>query len=489
MRGETNGALCLFLTLMLLFCGSARAEFSPGLSAMTDQGALQVEVGVQFSQLDSFSEDALAALNGWLSRVRLRAFTTQPGDSTLNGSAVLLDGSEVFSAVIQQEAGETLTAFSAGNTYMTEQTDALSLLSGSQNGIPVFSMIPASYFRIAPALYGLLDTIKEPKHSNENTSIKNAAASDAYDTYTFTEDEMNAIWPQVTDILLPEIYSVLTDAPGQWQAVQTLLQTLRFSGQCRFKRFLDKEGGDMGLEFTGNAASGEDVRKVTLFGGFTPGRGGYLSLSLPAVQGGNLLKVTFTGKLSVQEKKNTLTFSGTYARTLGGQKDTATLEGTLNNVIGEGTETWSGKAELDTKIGGNKANWVWKPALILDAGGLHGEIDIQKKSGSRVMAKGTLTVNAVSIPAFSPPATDFTIDLRGKTEEEARAAVQQELAPLTGTLMRLLSEMPEDARARLTHAMRSDAWMNAPSVAPLDGGSSIQTEENQWIVSEEVEEP
>lgn len=488
MRREANGALCLFLTLLLFFCGSARAEFSPVLSAMTDQGALQVEVGVQFSQMDSFSEDALAALNGWLSRVRLRAFTTQPGDSTLNGSAVLLDGSEVFSAVIQQEAGETLTAFSTGNTYITDRTDALSLLSGS-DGVPDFFQIPDAYFRIAPTLYAILSTAKEPKHSNDNTSIKNAVASDAYDTYTFTEDEMNAIWPQVTDILLPEIHSVLTDAPGQWQAVQTLLRTLRFSGQCRFKRFLDKEGGDMGLEFTGNAASGEDVRKVTLFGGFTPGRGGYLSLSLPAVKGGNLLKVTFTGKLSVQDRKNTLTLSGTYARTLDKQKDTATLEATFNNAIAGGAETWSGKAELDTKIGGNKANWVWKPALTLDAGGLHGEIDIQKKSGSRIMAKGTLTVNAVSIPALSPPAPDYAIDLRGKTEEEARAAVQQELAPLTGTLMRLLSEMPEDARARLTHAMRNDEWMNAPSVAPLDGGSTMQTEENQWIVSEEVEEP
>lgn len=489
MRRMANRALCLFLAALLLLGGSARAEFSPGLSAMADhQGAVQVEAGVQFSQLDSFSDEALAALNGWLSRVRLRVSAMRPDGRSLSGCAMLLDGNDVFSAVIQQEAGETLTAFSTGSTYITDQADALSLLSGV-GGMPDVSLIPDAYFRIAPTLYAILSAAKEPKHSNDNTSIKNAVASDAYNTYTFTEEEMNAVWPRLVRVLLPEIQTVLADAPEQCQAVQTLLQALRFTGQCRFKRFLDKEGGDMGLEFTGNAASGEDARKVTLFGGFTPGRGGYLSLSLPAVKGGNLLKVTFTGKLSAQEKKNTLTLSGTYARTLDGQKDTATLEATFNNAITAGAETWSGKAELDTKIGGDKANWVWKPALTLDAGGLHGEIDIQKKSGSKIMAKGTMMVNAVSVQTFSPPAADFPQDLRGKTPEEARAAVQQELAPLTGAFMRLLADMPEDARAKLTHAMRSDAWMNAPVVAPLDGDGVVLTEENQWIVSEEVEEP
>ena len=277
MQRMANGMLSLFLAVMLFFCGSARAEFSPGLSLMADQGVLQVEMGLQFSELDSFSDDALAALNGWLNRVRLRVSAMQSGSRELSSCAMLLDGSEMFSAIIQRETAETLTAFSTGNAYITDQADALSLLSGVE-GIPDFSLIPAAYFRLAPTLYALLGTVKEPKHSDENTSIKNAAASDAYDTYTLTEEEMNAVWPQIAKILLPEIQAVLANTPEQYLAVQTLLQGLRFTGQCRFKRFLDKGGADMGLQFTGNAGLGEDVRKVTLFGGFTPGRGGYLSL-------------------------------------------------------------------------------------------------------------------------------------------------------------------------------------------------------------------
>ena len=102
-----------------------------------------------------------------------------------------------------------------------------------------------------------------------------------------------------------------------------------------------------------------------------------------------------------------------------------------------------------------------------------------------------MTVNAASIAESPPFAADSALDLRGKTPGEAKAAVQQELAPMTGMLLRLLAEMPEDARAKLTHALRNDDWMNAPAVLPLNGNeeSILQNEENQWLVSEEVEDP
>ena len=57
---------------------------------------------------------------------------------------------------------------------------------------------------------------------------------------------MNASWPKILETLLPALQSGLQNAPGAAQSLEELLRSLTFSGECRFKRFLDKAGEDMG---------------------------------------------------------------------------------------------------------------------------------------------------------------------------------------------------------------------------------------------------
>lgn len=385
----------------------------------------------------------------------------------------------------------SLTVFSpSGGAYLTAPgaPDALSLLAGEEGGVPNLAALPAAYAQWAPVLYPLLSEMVTPKASKTATSIKNATASAAYENYILTAEEMNGAWPRIVDTLLPALGEMLDGQPRLYAQAEELLRSLSFSGECRFKRFLDKEGGDMGLQFTGRAARGEDVRKVTLFGGYTPGRGGYISLALPAVSGKNNFKVTLTGKLSEKNTQHTLTLEGTYTRTYAGETQTASLDVSLKNAIKDGNEEWSGKVSVDTKEKGVKSAWTLTPALTFTDDGLQGRIGIrQKKDGDQVL-KAVLSLSLKEADEIPVPEAAAAKDLRGMDESQARAVVAGEMTGFTQVFMGLIAALPEETRSVLTHDLRTDEWMTAPSAPLLDAEDRPETDESPWIVEEEEEQ-
>ncbi len=342
-----------------------------------------------------------------------------------------------------------------------DQKNALVLLTGKDLHVMDPMEIPELYAKLAKELYPLLEGKVTPKAKKARTTVKNAAASPSYVDYVFKAEELNAAWPEILEAVLPVLSDALADRPDLYNKAEALLNGLTFSGECRFKRLLDKDKGDMGLQFTGSAAKGSDQRKVTLFGGYTEDKGGYFSLKLPQVKGKNNLTLQISAALT--KGKNgvrTLKADATYSRRYEGVSEAASLNGSLKNTIKNGDEKWSGKVTVSQTKDKVKTTYSFVPDLAFTADGLSGKVTVQRTVGGKAEMKATLKVNAAEAPAFQPEdAAGNVQDLRRMSEGQARLAVQSELPAITGLVIRLMAALPEEERALLTHELRTEEWM------------------------------
>lgn len=488
MKKKLRCAVAAWVTLLVLGTAiSAQAEFSPGFAALQNGGRMQAQISGQIEQAEPLSEASLTVVNDWLGKTSLTLSTKTGESGQWTRIQANYESSPFFAVSAWAEPEYHLTLFEqTGTAYMTslEQQDALSLLTGAEDGLPRLDLLPAAYTQGAEALYTCLEEKTAGKRTKGSTSIRNATASTAYITYILPGDAMNAAWPEILDCIWPMLEPTLEEMPEKRGEVLTVLSELVFSGECRFKRFLDKEDGDMGLQFTGNAAWEEDKRKVTLFGGFTPNKGGYLSLSMPAVSGKNKMKLTVSWKETEKNGQHTLTLEADYTSTLNGKSQTAAMDASLKNTVKNETESWTGTVSLETSAEDGKQQWQLKPTLTLDQSGLHGEIAAQKKVESKIKLKATLTLALTDLDA-EMPVLNSANDLRGMDEPAALNILNQELQPLGQALAHLMTALPEESRSLLLHDLRTDAWMNAPTVG-LDGSTpDLKGEKNDWIVEEE----
>lgn len=491
MKKGLRGVLAIVLAALLGVAPGAQAAFSPGLDAIMSGDAITLTLTGQVEQAAAMSEASLAVLNDWLGRIRLTLSSSETDALRLSRGEATYDGNPLLSIATLAQPEQTVTSFEhAGTAYLTapDQPDALTLLAGTGDGLPQLTLLPDAYVQGAEALYACLAEKATPKYSKSSTSIRNAAASAAYETYTFKADEMNAAWPDIFARIWPMLEPALQDMPETKAALRETLSGLTFSGECRFKRFLDKAGGDMGLQFTGNAARGEDKRKVTLFGGFTPDRGGYLSLALPATKGKNNTKLTVSWKQTEKNGQHTLTLALDCTDTYDGETRNASLDVSLKNSIKDSAESWTGTVSLSVQEpGADKCQWQLKPALTLDAAGLHGDISLLRKDKNKTTLQAALQMS-LSDGEIRLPDAGTAQDLRGLDTESAQAIVSREMQPLSLALMRLMAALPEESRALLLHELRTDAWMTGPSVG-LDGSlppaEDAQTPSGDWIVKEE----
>lgn len=493
--------LALFCAAFCIF-SSARAEFSPWLNERSTEEGYSLKLSSGLESMKNVTDSTLELLQSTLPRLGLSLQLRQNAQITQSLAEVRWDETDTLLSVYTQEQSDfTLTSFSpSGQSYLTApgQRDALTLLAGEEESFPLIMDLPDLYAKWAPALYPLLSEYTEGKKSQTTTSIKNAAASASFINYTLDEDTMNEAWPRILNTLLPLLQDSLKAQPAEYQKLKTLLASLQFSGSCRFKRFLDKQDGDMGLQFTGNAGIGEDVRKVTLFGGYTPDKGGFISLALPAVKGKDHFKISFTGKLTSKETKKetqkTLTLEGSFTRTLDEKTDTLSLTGSLKNIIQNESknEAWSGKITVDTKMDGKKASWTLNPDLSVTDAKLLGAVAVRKKEGTAQTMKGSVAVTLCPGVNMPLPNTASALDLRLMTEQQAKAAVVGEMTALSRGLLDWLDTLPKETRALFTHDLRTDSWMNGPAV-PLAPKPAPENEaqpgdenyESPWIVEEE----
>ena len=484
----------LCAALICCFAGSAKADFSPRYTALTQGRGAMLTVSGRLDVLVPLSQQSLDIVNEWLAGLQARLYV-QSDPLSGQGAEVLFNNQLLLSAWISASEGGQLTAFyPSGNGYLTslDAVDALTLLAGGDRvaDVPTPAALQAVFSLAAPRLYPLLGQFVSPRTVKESTSVKNALSSPAYELYQFKEAQFNEIWPLLLDdALLPAMQTALAPWPLWAQRAETLLRGAVFYGDCRVKRLLDKNSEDMGLQFTGQVESGASgKRKVTLSGGFTPGRGGTVSLSLPAVSGKNTLKFSMGGRLTSKDGINTLTLEASWSRSRNGESSSAALDGTVRNAVKNGDETWSGRITLSTAQGKNTETWTFTPEITSGEEALAGTVAVQRKTGSAVTLKATVQMCLSPSRDEAGPEPTEILDLRGMDESAARARVLAESLPLSRVLVRLMAQLPDQERWLLAHDLRTDAWMNGPSAAvpeaAADEGADIDDIE-KWIVVEE----
>lgn len=486
MGERTRRLLAWAWALMLALSASpARAAFSPAWDSLTEKEALTLTVGGTVTEAAGLADTSLAAVNGWLDGAC--AFITLNADGGWRIRMAYRDA-DVMDVCCEKRGGGAVTVFSStGRAYLTseDQPDALALLTGTGDGIPDPIALAAAYPDCAKALFQALAEAVTAKTVKDKTSIQYALPPPVYESYAFPDGSLNDVWPRASRALLTAMKPALARWPQMGKSVEETLTALTFSGNCQIRRYLDADGNDMGVQFTGRAGVGE-ARKAFLTFGFTPGRGGSLALQWSTASGS--FKLSAGGRLTAaQENGGELTYKGSLTRKEGKDEETLEWDVKLQNTIRAGTETWTGKAVCTRTVNKEKTVWTLIPALTLDGEGLSGTVEAQKKTGKRVTLKATLRLAlAEDLPAAAGFETDRAVDLKGLDAEEARALAAAEMIPLAGAAARLMASLPQEVRSRLTHDLRTDAWMTGPSVGVLDTESSREeTDEDSWVVEEE----
>lgn len=469
---------------LLLPCAGALAEFSPTYEKLRAHG-LEAEVSGTLETLPALSKQSLDIVNAWLSGLTLRA--AAGGDAR---AEALWSDDTLLSAQVKRENGYTLTSFlPSGNAYLTDPAgpDALALLSGMEAPAPDLAALPGAYFAVAPRLYEALASHTSPKTVKEPTSIKNASRAASYVNYLFKNGALNEAWEDVLSAVLPALRQALADQPGVYAWLSDSLTGLSFSGECRFKRFLDKEGNELGLQFTGQASRNGDKRKVTLFGGYTPDKGGYVSLTLAGVGSKDSLKASLGVKLTEQKDTRTLSCEGSLSETKDGKTESYALNATLKNLVKDGGEHVTGKATLTVTRQKDKTVWTFTPDLASEGEALAGTVAIQAKNGNKITLKASASLRLFPAEARESAPAVSAKDLRGMTKEQARAALTAEMTPLAGTLGEWMLALSQEERTLLLHELRTDEWMNGPTVSVdevlLPG--AYETDGDSWVVEED----
>ena len=451
--------------------------------ALGEETGITWTAEVHLTDAPDMGRDAMAAVNELLSRLR---FTIQAGESC-GRIAVTADGEEIVSAQVMEGDEYTLTLFGpAGNAYLTTpgEKDALRLLTGGDmTTLPPLTEWAEKYPVLAEKLYGVLEQNCTPKRTKQKTSIKNTAGSTAFITYTLSGNTLtDGVWEEVLEEILPALREILGDREDLYESARQVLEELMFSGECTFKRFLDKDGGDMGMQFTGTVAWRREKRKVTLFCGYTPEKGGYLSLRLPAARGDNETRIMLDYAETAQEAYQSWTLNADYINVYDGEKQADHFEGTVKNTHREAGEEWTGRIQISRTENRQRTEWTLTPQLATDGEDLAGTVRFTRQIGKNDPMKGEITLRiGYEADMTIPEAPRDVVDLRGMPEEEARSAVQAEWIPLAGTVARLVQTLTEEEQALVTHALRTDEWMYGPDApAVWDAGA--------WTVEEDETE-
>jgi len=195
--------LCVLMVLML-FTGSARAEFAPLLEDIFrdfDQGVpVQAEFSVDTEELPSVSAPALEAVRNQLGRLSLSVKM----DKDQELLSLLYDGKKVLSLGSVRADGENGVLL-LDDLYVTpagEQTALDVLLGDTDTALPQWEKGRAYLWERFDTLYGVLAAHgKEGEEVKATTSIKNVGASGRYIPYTLEKDQMNAAWQELLLLL------------------------------------------------------------------------------------------------------------------------------------------------------------------------------------------------------------------------------------------------------------------------------------------------
>lgn len=399
--------LCLLVLLITIGLPAQAAEplapLSPGISDL--QAAYEagqphvVNLTAKLTAWPDLTDSSLSHLKALVEKLRLQLwFAAGAADSSAQGRL--------------SHDGQDWLDFSTGNIQglpyldlMAGQTLPATRYLGSENSPPWQMLLGQGPFVPKPqqgrdALLSLWDAaypLLAPYEKAVQTgiTIKNAGRSKSQLVYALKASEAQAVWDGLVAGHQEDI-KLLADSllPGEGaRQLKDSLSSLTFTGTLTIKRFLDDAGVDLGLQITATLKTGEQTRRLTLFGGQSAD-GLYLSLKLPATRGNDTVEV----QVSLSSKPGQ--WQGDWRSLVRTGKDSTTTTGklALASKMQEDGEGLTGDLALTIRRSGSirdTRNYAVTPNLVFAGGGVTGTLGFLEQAGKTVMRQLGLGISLV----------------------------------------------------------------------------------------------
>ena len=470
----TRRLLPFFLSLMLL-CSGALAALSPGFAEIsrffTQGGSYTLNVSAQLNAWPDLTEQTLSALQIFLEDKQL-LLQVQQEDETRHSLARLTDGALDLFALSARE-----DRFSAAMTLQVPDSLAATRYLGSPDLPPWQTLLGLDPNLPDPhtarsALAGIVQgalpfLLPEEKPVKTSVTIKNVGRGASQLVYALKTEQAAAFWEQASPGLLPAFDSLFNALlMGKAPAASAGLRTLKPLGALTVKRFLDKEGLDLGLQVTGTLELNGKARQLTLFGGQSAD-GLYLSFKLPAKRGSDTLEAQLSLAYalgSVQGDWRLKTVNG---------KDRLDASGaiSLNSAVEDGAERLFGSLSAKIRQSGavtQSFDYTLKPDLLYTGNALEGTLQFQERKGKAIRKDITFTLEGAMEEALQPLTALAEVDLLSASERQTALAVAQVRNALVPSFSRFLQSLSLDTRLLVLHDLGRERRTQGESVSPLN---------------------
>ncbi len=412
------------------------------------------------------------------------------------GTPVTLNASLTIDEMnLSDESKELLSSLLAPLSLtlsVTPEKEAFSLKDGEETSVSLqgkgltsdsvlspFLQLKALFSDTLPLVYERLAQDAEVKESTKSLNIKNVGKAAKQIVYTYDKESAAVLLPDLHTLLDAPLEALLKDTPYRDEFL-SYWQNVGFAGTLTVKRYLDKEGADLGLQITVKVTNAdEDKRSVTLYGGYQAGKGAYFSFACPAAKGSNNFQYTLSSKFEEAVKKNSWTLSSAVKRKLDKKSYSVSTKLSLKNAVKDGEKITGTVETIETK-NGVKTTTTWTPTLIKDGTGLSGTVTVKQLNERAAVYQLTATVRLDTDDAEALQTDGEMLDLTDMNEEERETALTPAAFKITTAFIQKLSTLDEKQRSLLTHFFRTDAWMNGETVPVLETNESS----DEWAVTE-----
>ncbi len=435
----------LALVLLTVFTVTGAMAVPTEIEELLNGDSLGISVSdIRLDKLNASSDDGFRLVSGLLSPLSL--------------TAGLADG-KVY--IRLTDAEETVL-----DGYMDVAAQA-------EDTQPLFhETLGAIFSEDLPAVFqAALPEGEPPQPEKRSTSVRRLGRSTQR-----TEVTLDSEWFQSAPEVLTRLYGrirLLTAHLPHSGEISAWLDGAAPVSALTLTRLEDAEGKPVAWQLNGRFRSGTDTRRLSLTGGIS-GTAAYITCSLPAVSGKNLLKFTCEVYEKSTKKEDRFTVELTYQRKFG--KENYRIRDNVQLKAGKTADSrLTGTVTRKVTLNDTGTTWTVKPSLAFTGKTLAGTVDITKVWAQTTVYSATarLAIGPVDAQAGGQALTEADV---------AGAAARWYLGKY-----RALS--PADQRM-FVHMLRSDHWMNGPvEIAPPDAPAAQAVEEEGPEAPAEADAP
>ena len=467
------GRLIPFIIALMLLCSGALAALSPGLAEISrhfEQGGLYtLKLSAQLNAWPDLAEQTLSVLKA-ISKDKQLLLQVKREDETRHSLGRLMDGAlELFTLYAWEDGtGAAMTLHVPDSLAATRYLGSPELppwqaLLGVELNLPDPVEARSALAGIAQSALPLL--LPEEKPVKTAVTIKNAGRGASQLVYALKTEQAVAFWEQASPDLLPafdRLFKALL--MGKAPAASASLRTLKPTGTLTVKRFLNKDGQDLGLQITGALELDGKARQLTLFGGQSAD-GLYLSFKLPAKRGNDTLEA----QLSLAYASGSI--KGDWRLKTVNGKDRLDASGaiSLKSTAEDAAERLTGSLSAKIRRSGavtQSFDYMLKPDLFLSGTALEGTLQFQEHKAKTIRKDIIFTMNGAMDDVFQPPAALAEVDLLSADGQQTSFAAAQVRNALVPSFNRFLQDLSPDTRLLVLHDLGRERRTRGESVSP-----------------------